>query len=115
MLIEIWPIGRPKPYPKNARKWTAVAVEKVAASIREYRVAAADRLRRRLTSSSSATSDWLRRSHWALPKCRSMSPADLTPAQVKGLRIMDNRSHEEAEWDIEPAGAGDRGLASPRL
>jgi DNA modification methylase len=25
---------------------------------------------------------------------------DLTPAQVKGLRIMDNRSHEEAEWDL---------------
>jgi DNA modification methylase len=24
----------------------------------------------------------------------------LTPAQVKGLRIMDNRSHEEAEWDL---------------
>ena len=25
---------------------------------------------------------------------------DLTPAQVRGLRLMDNRSHEEAEWDL---------------
>jgi ParB-like chromosome segregation protein Spo0J len=25
---------------------------------------------------------------------------DLTPAQVRGLRLLDNRSHEEAEWDF---------------
>ena len=36
MLIEAWPIDRPKDYPKNARKWSAQAVEKVAASIRAY-------------------------------------------------------------------------------
>jgi ParB-like chromosome segregation protein Spo0J len=34
--IELWPIDRPKPYPKNARKWNATAVAKVASSIREY-------------------------------------------------------------------------------
>jgi ParB-like chromosome segregation protein Spo0J len=26
---------------------------------------------------------------------------DLTPAQVRGLRLMDNRSHEEADWDTD--------------
>src|SRR6266404_5720679 len=31
-----WPIGRPKPYPKNARKWSHSAVEKVAASIKSF-------------------------------------------------------------------------------
>src|SRR5580704_11920841 len=36
MLIEYWPIDRPKDYPKNARKWSGQAIEKVAASIREY-------------------------------------------------------------------------------
>ncbi len=36
MHIELWPIDRPKPYPKNARKWNAAAVAKVASSIREY-------------------------------------------------------------------------------
>ena len=34
--IEWWPIDQPLDYPKNARKWTAQAVDKVAASIREY-------------------------------------------------------------------------------
>ena len=38
MHIELWPIDRPKPYPKNARKWNAAAVAKVASSIREYGV-----------------------------------------------------------------------------
>lgn len=36
MTIEYWDIDRPKPYPKNARKWSAKSVEKVAASIREF-------------------------------------------------------------------------------
>src|SRR5258708_1817137 len=31
-----WPIARPRPYAKNARKWSKSAVEKVAASIREF-------------------------------------------------------------------------------
>jgi len=29
-----------------------------------------------------------------------MSRGDLSPAQVKGLRLMDNRSHEESDWDL---------------
>src|SRR5579871_2003516 len=36
MLIEHWPIDRPKPYPKNARRWNSEAVDKVASSIQEY-------------------------------------------------------------------------------
>jgi hypothetical protein len=34
--IELWPIDRPQPFPKNARHWNAAAVAKVASSIREY-------------------------------------------------------------------------------
>ena len=34
LAVVWWPIGRPKPYPKNARKWSKSAVEKVAASIK---------------------------------------------------------------------------------
>ena len=29
---------------------------------------------------------------------------NLTPAQVKAYRLMDNRSHEETDWDIELLG-----------
>ena len=36
MNIENWPIGRPKPYSRNARKLSRYAVEKVAASLREF-------------------------------------------------------------------------------
>ena len=28
---------------------------------------------------------------------------NLTPAQVKAYRLMDNRSHEETDWDLEAA------------
>ena len=30
---------------------------------------------------------------------------DLTPEKVKAYRLADNRSHEEAEWDLEMLGA----------
>lgn len=99
MEIEIWPIDRPKPYSKNSRKWSADAVAKVASSIRAYgfrqpivvdvhgviiighlRLAAAQSLR--------------------LKEVPIHVARDLTPAQVRGLRLMDNRSHEEAEWDF---------------
>jgi DNA modification methylase len=97
--IETWPIDRPKPYPQNARKWSADAVAKVESSIRAYgfrqpivvdvhgviiighlRLAAAKSLR--------------------LKEVPVHVARDLTPAQVRGLRLMDNRSHEEAEWDF---------------
>ena len=99
MLIELWPVDRPKPYPKNARKWTAAAVGKVADSIREYG------WRQPIVCD---TDDVIIIGHLRLAAAKSLGlgevpvhvARDLTPAQVKGLRIMDNRSHEEAEWDL---------------
>jgi DNA modification methylase len=99
MLIELWPIDRPKPYPKNARKWTAAAVGKVADSIREYG------WRQPIVCDAD---DVIIIGHLRLAAAKSLSlgevpvhvARDLTPAQVKGLRIMDNRSHEESEWDL---------------
>jgi DNA modification methylase len=109
--IEIWPIDRPKPYPKNARKWSADAVAKVASSIRAYgfrqpivvdvhgviiighlRLAAAKSLR--------------------LKEVPVHVARDLTPAQVRGLRICDNRAHEESEWNEELLGPELADLAS---
>src|SRR5215471_14156889 len=99
-----WPIDRPKDYPKNARKWSQQAVEKVAASIREYgfvqpvvvdrhEVIIIGHLRR------AAARDVLKMTE--VP----VHVADkLTPAQVRGLRLMDNRSHEEADWDLDLLG-----------
>src|ERR1700682_4357383 len=92
-----WPIGRPKPYPKNARKWSQSAVEKVAASIKAFGwvqpivcdrddVIVIGHLR-------------LAAAHFlALTRVPLHVASNLSPAQVKALRIADNRTHEEADW-----------------
>ena len=101
--LEWWPIDRARDYPRNARKWSAKAVEKVAASIREYGwkqplVCDADdviiigHLRRAAGRRAGMT------------ECPVHVARDLTPEQVRGLRLMDNRSHEEAGWDFELLG-----------
>lgn len=103
MKIENWSVERPIPYEKNARKISDKAIDKVAASLREYgwrqpivvdgkdvviaghtRLLAAKRLK--------------------MDKVPVHIAKDLTPAQVKAYRLMDNRSHEEAEWMPELLG-----------
>jgi DNA modification methylase len=98
--IEWWPIDRARDYPKNARKWSEQAVDKVASSIKEYGwrqplVCDADdiiiigHLRRAAGRKAGMT------------ECPVHVARNLTPEQVRGLRLMDNRSHEEAEWDLK--------------
>lgn len=99
MLIEHWAIDRPQPYPKNARKWTSGAVDKVAASIREFG------FRQPLVVDGDGV---IIIGHLRLAAAKKLGlkevpvhvAKDLSPEQVRGLRIMDNRSHEEAEWDL---------------
>src|SRR5258708_38188833 len=100
MQIEYWPIDRPKDYPKNARKWSAHAVEKVAASIRAYggrqpvvvdanEVIAIGHLRR-------AAGKFL-----GLAEVPVHVARDLTPKQIRGLRLADNRANPVLEWERE--------------
>ena len=97
MAVTLWPIDRPKPYPKNARHWSKSAVEKVAASIRQFGfrqpiVCDVDDVivigHLRLAAAQ----------HLALREVPVHVAADLSPAQIKALRIADNRTHEEADW-----------------
>jgi len=92
-----WPIDRPKPYPKNARKWSKSAVEKVAASIRSFgwvQPIVCDR------------EDVIVIGHLRLAAAHFLGltevpvhvAAGLSPAQIQALRIADNRTHEEADW-----------------
>jgi DNA modification methylase len=101
--IELWPIDRPKPYSKNARKWNAAAVAKVAASIREYGfrqpivvdvhgVIVIGHLRHAAARSLGLTEVPV---HVA---------RDLTPEQIRGLRLADNRTNQEAFWDEDLLG-----------
>lgn len=104
LLVESWPTEKPIEYVRNARMITEAAVDKVAASIKEFgwrqpivvdgedviivghvRLRAAKKL--------------------GLPEVPVHVARNLTPAQVKAYRLMDNRSHEDVKWDMEMLGA----------
>jgi DNA modification methylase len=99
MLVEKWAIDRPKPYPKNARKWSARAVDTLASSIREYG------FRQPIVVDSD---DVIIIGHLRLAAAKQLGlqevpvhvARELSPEQVKGLRLMDNRSHQESDWDL---------------
>jgi DNA modification methylase len=111
MDIEIWPIDRPKPYPKNARKWSADAVAKVASSIRAYG------FRQPIVVDIHGV---IIIGHLRLASAKSLRlkevpvhvARDLTPAQVRGLRLADNRTSEESSWNEELLGPELADLAS---
>ncbi|MGO4882304.1 MAG: DNA modification methylase [Bryobacteraceae bacterium] len=100
MQIEMWDINRPKDYPANARKWSKRAIEVVAASIREYgwrqpvvvdsaEVIVIGHLRRAAGKSIGLT------------ECPVHVAGELTPEQIRGLRLADNRTNQESLWDEE--------------
>ena len=98
MSIELWPIDRPKDYPKNARKWSGQAVEKVASSIREY----GWRQPVVVDANDVIVIGHLRRAagkFLGLTEIPVHVARDLTPAQIRGLRLADNRTNQEASWD----------------
>src|SRR4051812_41042479 len=97
LSVEWWPINRPQPYPKNARKWSKAAIEKVASSIRSFG------WRQPIVCDCE---DVIVIGHLRLASARLLEltevpvhvASDLSPAQIKALRIADNRTHEEADW-----------------
>jgi DNA modification methylase len=103
LTIEWWDTDRPIDYERNARKITVAAVDKVADSIEAFGfrqpivvdvngVIVIGHVRRRAA----------RKLGWKQVPVHVAS--ELTPAQVKALRLMDNRSHEEATWNYELLG-----------
>src|SRR5271157_2803045 len=99
MKIEIWPLDRIRPYEKNARKIPQRAVDKVAKSLLEFGwqqpivvdkhdVIVVGHVRRL----AALQLGWTEAPVHVADK--------LTPAQIRAYRLMDNRSHEEAEWDF---------------
>jgi ParB-like chromosome segregation protein Spo0J len=100
MKIELWPIDKPVPYARNARKIPQSAIDKVAGSLQEFgwqqpivvdvdgvvvvghvRLLAAKQLGEKKVPIHVASG--------------------LTPGQIKAFRLMDNRSHQESGWDVE--------------
>ncbi len=100
MKIEIWPIDRPRDYPRNARKWSAQAVDKLAASIRTY----GWRQPVVVDTQDTIIIGHLRRAAGrkaGMAECPVHVATDLTAEQVRGLRIADNRLAQEAEFDFD--------------
>jgi DNA modification methylase len=100
MTIETWPIEKPVPYARNPRRIPDAAVAKVAASIQEFG------WRQPIVVDKEGV---VVVGHTRLLAARKLGltevpvhvAGNLTPAQVKAYRLMDNRSHEEARWDLE--------------
>ncbi len=100
MKIELWPIDKLIPYARNARKIPQGAIDKVAASIKEFGwrqpiVVDGDRV--------------VVAGHVRLLAAKQLGEKEvpvhvatgLTPGQIKAFRLMDNRSHQESGWDME--------------
>jgi DNA modification methylase len=98
-----WPIDKPIPYARNSRKIPDRAIDKVAASIKEFG------WRQAIVVDKDGV---IICGHTRLLAARKLGlkqvpvhvADNLTSAQVKAYRLMDNRSHEETEWDLELLG-----------
>jgi DNA modification methylase len=93
-----WPIDKPIPYARNSRRIPERAVDKVAASLKEFG------WRQPIVVDKDGV---IICGHTRLLAARKLGlkqapvhvATNLTSAQVKAYRLMDNRSHEEADWD----------------
>ena len=97
MQIEIWPLDRVIPYARNPRK-NAPAVEKVAASLREFgwkQPLVVDRQGVLVVGHTRV----LAAKKLGFTEAPVVVASDLTPTQIKAYRLADNRTNEEAEWD----------------
>ncbi len=103
MKIVFWPVGKLIPYARNARTIPPAAIDKVAASIKEFgwqQPIVVD------------TAGIIVAGHVRLLAAKQLGleqvpvhvATDLTPGQIKAFRLMDNRSHEESSWDMELLG-----------
>src|SRR5271154_3142562 len=103
LTVWMWPIDRPIPYARNSRKIPQRAVDKVAASIKEFG------WRQAIVVDKDGL---IICGHTRLLAARKLGliqvpvhvADNLTPAQVKAYRLMDNRAHEETDWDIDLLG-----------
>lgn len=103
MEVTMWCLEKITPYARNARKIPPQAIDKVAASVREFgwRVPiVVDR------------DGVIICGHTRLLAARKLGLShapvhvahDLTPIQVRAYRLLDNRSHEETDWDFDLLG-----------
>src|ERR1051326_1701276 len=98
MKIENRSLNKILPYVQNARKIKSIAIDKVAASVHEYG------WRQPIVVDKDGVIVIGHVRYLAAQKLgHDQVPVhvaeNLTPAQIKAYRLMDNRSHEETDWD----------------
>jgi len=103
MTITMWPLDRIVPYARNARKIPVAAIDKVAASIQEFG------WRQPIVVDGKGViicghTRLLAARKLGLTEAPVHEAENLTPAQVRAYRLLDNRSHEETSWDEELLG-----------
>jgi DNA modification methylase len=101
--IAWWDIDRVIPYARNARKISQAAIDKVAASIQEF----GWRQPIVVDAKGVIAVGHVRLKAGQKLRCQKVSvhvATDLTDAQIKAYRLMDNRSNQETEWDFELIG-----------
>src|SRR5258708_35839848 len=103
LVVCSWPIDRPIPYARNSRKIPQRAIDKVAASIQEFGFRQAIVVDKDDVIICGHTR-WLAAKKLGLREVPVHVAENLTPAQVKAYRLMDNRSHQETDWDLELLG-----------
>src|SRR5881227_1288430 len=100
MTIEIWPIENLIPYARNPRQIPQIAVDKVARSIQEFG------FRQPIVVDTKGV---IIVGHVRLLAAQKLEltnvpvhvATELTAAQVNAYRLADNRTNEEATWDME--------------
>ena len=95
-----WPIDKPIPYARNSRKIPERAIDKVAASIKEFGWRAEQSSLTKTASSSAAIPGCWRPGSWESSRFPFTPRNNLTPAQVEPHRLVDNHSHEETDWRL---------------
>src|SRR5436309_10787173 len=103
MVTTMCSLDRIIPYARNARKIPVSAVDKVAASIHEFG------WRQPIVVDGKGViicghTRLLAAQKLGLPEAPVHVAENLTPAQVRAYRLLDNRSHEETSWDPDLLG-----------
>jgi DNA modification methylase len=91
------------PFARNARKIPQQAIDKVASSIQEFS------FRQPIVVDKDGVivcghTRWLAAQKLGLEEVPVHVAENLTPAQVRAYRLLDNRSHEETTWDDDLLG-----------
>lgn len=98
--VEQWLLDRITPYEKNARRIPHAAIDKVALSLQEFG------WRQPIVVDQDGVivvghTRLLAAQKLGLTHAPVHVATDLTPRQIAAYRLMDNRSHQETEWDYD--------------